>query len=542
MRVTASAVGVPAPCLDAPVRCRQRKDCDKISDGWCGTLGGDMGILISGGLVLTLDGSDRLLERQDVLIEDDRIVDIRAHTGAEAATDAETIIDASHGLLMPGLVNAHLHSYDLYMKGLYEGLPLEVWLPYVSLGSRRPLSQREIYVRTARVALEMVRNGITTAHDNTKALPLDEQSIDTMMKAYRDVGLRTAVSVYLTNKPFSECWPYLPEILPDRLKETVDAEVIPPVSDLVDFSREMLSKWNGVDGRLQVALAPAMPQACTDEFILAMHDLACEYDVPLNTHALETKVEVVSGREFYGRSIIEHLHDLGVLTPRMSIDHGVWVSDDDIRLLAQTGASVIHNPVSNLKLKSGIAPIRALLKAGVNVALGCDNNTANDSQNLFDAMKFAALLPQVSGPAIDTWDPARSALRMATAGGAATLLLGEEIGSIEVGKKADIVILDLNTSSLCPLNDPVRQLVYSECGRGVDTVLIDGRIVMQRGQIRTVDEAAILAEVSETADSLKHEHQAANRSAEVVHPFLERMYWKCVSQDVGMTRYSGGSQ
>jgi cytosine/adenosine deaminase-related metal-dependent hydrolase len=216
----------------------------------------------------------------------------------------------------------------------------------------------------------------------------------------------------------------------------------------------------------------------------------------------------------------------------------VWLSDHDLGLLAEGGVSVAHNPASNLKLKSGLAPIGDMLQRGINVALGCDNNTANDAQNVFDAMKLAALLPEVAGPQFGFWEPARAALGMATAGGAKSVLLQDQIGSLEVGKRADIILLDLNSHAFTPLNDPVRQLVYSENGRSVDTVLVNGRIVMENKKILTVDEEAILDEAYDIGLSLRDEHEKAHGGAEELRPYWEEMYRRCVRQDVGMNRYS----
>jgi cytosine/adenosine deaminase-related metal-dependent hydrolase len=183
-----------------------------------------------------------------------------------------------------------------------------------------------------------------------------------------------------------------------------------------------------------------------------------------------------------------------------------------------------------------------MLQAGVNVALGCDNTCANDAQNMLEALKFAALLPEVAGPEFAVWEPARETLRMATAGGAQSALLQDDISSLEVGKRADLVFLDLATHPFTPLNDPVRQLVYSESGQSVDTVLVNGRVVMEDKEIVTVDEKGLLQEAREIGLSLREEHEKARQHAETLLPYLERMYYRCVQQDVSVNRYSGTSE
>ena len=502
-----------------------------------------MRILIKNGLILSLDKQDHVHDGYDVLVEDGFITQIDKEISKEPGAAIDKVIDASKKIVMPGLVNAHLHSHDAFMKGLYEDLPLEIWSHYVNLALRsRPLSQREIYVRTLLVATEMLRNGITTAHDNVVLGSLDEESVNTVMKAYRDSGIRAVVGVRVANKSFSQTVPYLGETLPTDLRESLDLPPTPPDSELVDLYRSVIRKWSGKDDRLYVSLAPSAPQRCTDEFMLAMDDLSRQHDLPLSTHVLETKVQAVTGPEFYGKSIVEHLSELGLLTHRLTIIHGVWVTDRDIELLAEGKTSVVHNPVTNLRLGDGIAPVRKMLEAGINVALGCDNPSANDALNMFEAMKLAALLPQIAGPEFDTWRPGREVLRMATAGGARSVLLEDAISSLEVGKRADVILLDRATHSFTPLNDPLRQLVYSESGHSVDTVLVNGRAVMENKKILMVDEKGLLEEANKIGLSLYEEHEKARGAGDLLRPHLERMYWRCVEQDVGVNAYSGSTK
>jgi 5-methylthioadenosine/S-adenosylhomocysteine deaminase len=496
-----------------------------------------MRILVKNGLILTLNAQGDIHEGHDLLIEDGLITQL-AQDIVDDADRLDKTIDATGKLVMPGLVNAHLHSYDRYTRGLYEDLPLEIWFPHANLAVRRPLAQREIYVRTLVVAMEMLRAGTTAAYDVCTLGPLNEQSVDTVMEAYRASGMRAIVATTMLDKPLTHTMPYLDEIMPASVRQKVDAAPVPSASELVDFCRWMIDAWNGQDGRLHVALAPSAPQRCTDEFVLAIDDLSKQYAVPWNTHVLETRVQAVTGPEFYGKSIVEHLAQLGVLSQRLALNHGVWLNARDIQLLADGGTSVVHNPVSNLKLKSGIAPVREMLEAGVNVALGCDNNGCNDIQDMFQTMKFAALLPEVAGPEFAVWQPASATLRMATAGGARAALLQDAISSLEVGKRADIVLLDLSTQAFTPLNNPVRQLVYSETGHSVDTVLVNGHVVMENKEFIGLDEKALLQEARDIGMSLREEHDKAKRWADELRPYLERMYWRAVRQDVGINRYT----
>jgi 5-methylthioadenosine/S-adenosylhomocysteine deaminase len=496
-----------------------------------------MRVLIKNGMILTLDEEDHLYDGYDLLIEDSLITKIAAQI-SEVDTPVDRVIDASGKLLIPGLINAHLHSYDRYMRGLYEDLPLEVWFPHANLRVRRPLTQREIYVRTLLVATEMLRSGTTAAYDVCTLVPLNQESVDTVMTAYRDAGIRGFVCAQVVNKPLTQTIPYLEEIMPADVREKANGGAIPPDSELLGILRWMIDKWDGENGHLHVALAPSAPQRCTDEFLLAIDDLSLQKGIPMNLHIQETRVQAVAGPVFYDKSIVEHVAELGLLSPRLSLIHGVWLNDRDIQLLAEGRTSVVHNPVSNLRLKSGIAPVPEMLKAGINVALGCDNNCANDVQNMFQAMKFAALLPEVAGPEFAVWEPAREALRMATAASARALLMQDAISSIEVGKKADIVLLDLTTQAFTPFNDPVRQLVYSETGHSVDTVLVNGNVVMENKEFVNLDEQALLEEAKGIGLSLLDEHEKARQWAGELRPYLERIYWRCLEQDVGINRYT----
>ena len=496
-----------------------------------------MRVLIKNGMVLTLDQKDHQYDGYDLLVEDGLITQIEAEISGEDSPP-DKVIDATGKLIMPGLINAHLHSYDRFMRGLYEDMPLEVWFPHANLGVRRPLSQRELYVRTMLVATEMLRTGTTTAYDVCTLLPLNQESIDTVMTAYRDAGIRAFACAQVVNKRLTETMPYLDEIMPADVRDKANGSATHSDSELLGLLRWMIEKWDGENGHLHVALAPSAPQRCTDEFLLALDGLSRDKGVPINLHVQETRVQATAGPVFYGKSILEHVAELGVLSERLSVIHGVWLNDHDIELLAENGTSMVHNPVCNFRIKSGIAPVRQMLDAGVNVALGCDNNCANDVQNMFQAMKLAALLPEVEGPEFGDWEPAREALRMATASGARALGMQDAISSLEVGKRADIVLLDLNTHAFTPLNDPVHQLVYSETGSSVDTVLVNGNVVMENKVFVNVDEKALLQEAREIGLSRRKGHQKAEQWADELRPYLERMYWRCLEQDVGINRYS----
>jgi 5-methylthioadenosine/S-adenosylhomocysteine deaminase len=286
-----------------------------------------------------------------------------------------------------------------------------------------------------------------------------------------------------------------------------------------------------------VALAPAGPQRCTDELLRAFAEVSRAEQRVVHSHILETKVQAVSAREFWGKSMIAHLKDIGLLSPRLTVIHAVWLSREDIAMVAEAGATVAHNPICNLKLRSGVAPVREYLAAGVTVALGTDNPSANDSSNLFDSVKFAALLQHLDGPTPRAGSPARTALRMATAGGARSMGLADEIGALEPGRRADLLVLDLDGFGYLPFNDAVRQVVYTETGGSVRTVLVNGRVVIDDGRLTTLDLAALREEAREIGQKVLADNRAVRERAERVRPYIDAMHARAIAQDLGFSAF-----
>ena len=274
----------------------------------------------------------------------------------------------------------------------------------------------------------------------------------------------------------------------------MDALPVPTTEGYLEFVRRAIARHHDKNERLRFVIAPSGPQRCTEDLLTGALELAHEHDTAYHTHVLETKMQAVTGEEHYGKSLIRHMHDIGILGERTTIAHAVWVSDEDIALMADAGCSVVHNPISNLKLGSGIAPYRKLLDAGINLALGSDAPSASDTPRMFDVMKFAGLIHKVATPDYTRWPRAAEIVRAATINGARSAALGAKVGSLEAGKKADLLILDLRSLNFTPLNDIDMHLVYCEDGRSVETVMVAGEIVVEDGRVLTCDEAEITQE------------------------------------------------
>lgn len=494
-------------------------------------------VLIRGGQILTLDDKDAVLPHGDVLIDGDEIV--RVGSAIPSPPRAE-VIDARGRVVMPGLINAHMHSDETLFRGLLDNMPLEVWmlysLPPLGYG---PVPPRLIYLRTLLGAIELLTNGTTTIQDDVSEAPRASlEGSEAVLQAYVDAGIRVSVACNLTDKPYEEKLPFAKALLPSWATQRMRAIPSPPARELLALNEELRRRWHGRGGRIQLALSASAPQRCTDEFLLGLDDLSRRWRVPLLTHALETKVQVVTGREFYGKTVIEHLADLGVLSDRLSIAHGIWMTDSDIARVAAHGTVVVHNPVSNLKLGSGLLRLRTLLDHGVTVALGTDGSSSNDSFNMFEVMKHTALIHKVSSPITAHWPSAREVLQMDLHGGARSTLLQGQVGVLAPGYKADIILLRRNTPAFTPFHHPWNHLVYCEDGRDVETVLVGGQVVVRDGRPATVNAAAVYEEIASEMPAFMRMLEAAYDHSRRLEPFLWQMYRRCQQDDSPLNRFS----
>jgi guanine deaminase len=296
-----------------------------------------------------------------------------------------------------------------------------------------------------------------------------------------------------------------------------------PGTSIMAACRALLDQTLFDGSRLRQALAPTIPLHCTDDFIVANRNLAREYDVGLHMHLAESKVQAVSGLARYGKSLTAHLDDLGFLGPNFTAAHAVWLDADDIQRLADRGASVAHNPGSNLRLGSGIAAAYDMVQAGVNVGIGTDGANCSDNQNMFEAMRFASFVSRVRSQDYERWLQAEQVLRMATEGSAKALGFGDDVGRLAPGYKADIVFLDLNHVNYLPLNDPTHQLVHTEDGSAVDSVMIDGRMVLSHGKFQLgIDLASLRSRLETAREALAARTRDARQLAEAIEPHLGR--------------------
>lgn len=482
--------------------------------------------VIKGGVLLDLDSrTPGHAIRADILIEGARIKAVREEI---REGPGDQVIDARKRIVLPGLINGHLHSWEALFRGRYEGLPLELWglYAYPFLRTER-LAPRLIELRTLLVAIESLKNGVTSVLDDVLQVPGQElQGLTAVFRAYRQAGIRANISLRMVDRSWLETIPFAMEMLPGELWERALGE--PPATaayyrDVCEAAFEQLHR--PAEG-LRFVVAPSAPQRCTPELLQQSAEMASVHDTAFHIHVLETRLQAVAGKAFFGQTPVAYLDKLGVLSSRATLAHVVWLNDADIETIARAGSTVVHNPVSNLKLGSGVFPYARLHRAGVSMALGTDGIASNDSARMFEVMKFAALLHTVSDSDPDHWPRALDILSAATAGGARSVALNDT-GTIAPEQRADLILLDLDTLAFTPMNDLARHLVYAENGSSVRTVLVDGRIVVDDGRCTLVDEEQVIREARELSVDFLERHSATEREHARYEPYFRAIYERC---------------
>jgi 5-methylthioadenosine/S-adenosylhomocysteine deaminase len=491
--------------------------------------------LIRGGRIYDHDGDIHQPATADVLIRGGIIERIAPHL---VPGDGVEVLDAAGKLVIPGFVNAHYHSHDVMAKGLFEELPFDVWMMHSNPKGFGRRSHEEVRVRTLIGAAESLRNGITTIQDFLTIEPQEEAYVDTVLSAYAEAGIRVVFAIAARDRGALDIAPFFAKNLPEPIRSRLAGQDRSARDELA-FVAGQLGRLGMAPTEIQTwALAPSGPQRCSAELLEGIAALSREHGLPVFTHVYETRVQAAAAQMDTSGSLIDKLARAGLMNDQLSIVHGVWLSARHIAQISDAGARVVHNPISNLKLKSGVAPILDLYRAGVDVALGCDNCSCAESQNIFTAMRMLCLLPAVTEP-----DPgpinAGYALKAATLSGARAVGLGDKVGALKPGMAADIVILDLNEPAFVPFNSAARQIVYAESGRAVETVFVNGRPVVRGGKLVTVDEAKLAAEAAELAPAFRRDaDDLAARVADLSAPLLDanRAAWRV---PLGMQRYVG---
>ena len=471
-------------------------------------------MVFRGGLVLD---ATEYLGTMDILVHDGMIVAIGAP--GMPVPDGAAIIDASRRLVHPGLENAHTHGHGNLARSMGDRWTLELLLaaaPHMS----PYLSAEEKRVSATIGAAEMLLKGCTACYDLFVEFPLPtEEGIAAVADAYAQAGMRAAIAPMMADMTVYEAIPGLMDVLPSHLKTAVAPLGLPPWQETIERMHAILHNWQGDRTKVRPAVAPTIPLHCRDEFMVACRDLADEFDVGIHTHLAESKVQAVAGTLRYGSSLTAHIERLGLLGPRFVAAHGVWLDADDMRRLGANGASIAHNPASNMRLGCGVADAVGMLAAGVNLAIGTDAATCNDNLNMYQALHFAAAASHARGPDPTAWITAPQVFAAGTIGSARALGF-ERIGRIAPGYAADLVCLDLDAPTLIPLNEPVTQMVMGEDGTSVVDVMVAGRFVVRERRLLTVDLPALAARASALRAEIDARSVASRRRFDAVAPII----------------------
>lgn len=477
-----------------------------------------MQTLIRDGYIMTLDDHDLVLKHGDILVQDGIIAEIGTDLDMSQCQPDE-VIEAAGFLVAPGLVNADLHSQQALVRGLFENQPMEfrTWQSGLS-------SPDLIRLGGLLSAAEMLKSGVTSVLDHV-VLQAESafQAVDAIMQAYAQSGLHVTLAM---------------EVKPYLSKNGKTASITNNnATKLIQLYKNLLSQWHGTSEEcLRVALAPEETSLTDQEFAIWLREESSNLKIPLHFHFNQTKSQVFKARNRYqGASSIEYADILGLLNPNTSIAHAVWVTPDEIDLLARRETSVVHNPLSDLYLGSGVMPLHRFLAAGVNVGLG--TGFGGGDQNLFSAMKMAASIHRIVQPFYEQWPSVEQILDMVTRAGANNDCLGGRVGKLSVGYRADLVLYDLKGLSFSPLNVLKSQFVCLENGSSVDTVLVAGKVVMRNGQLLTIDEGEALVELGRL---MSQDNQLFSLQAESSLSILNEDYQRCAREPMSINRWANG--
>ena len=433
----------------------------------------DNTILIKNALILNSNFQNK---KQSVLIKDDLIAEIADEIDE---SNADKIIDAEGKILLPGLINTHTHLSMTLFRGLADDLSLDSWLNDHIWPMEANLNGDYCYIGALLGAVELIKSGTTTFSDMYFYM-------EDVARAVEDAGIRAVLSYGMID--FGDA-----ERRENELNENL----------------ELFKNCNGMaDGRIKVFLGPHSPYTASEELLIRTRELADEYNMGIHIHVSETQKEIDDVSAEKGLRPFEYLEKIGLLGPDVVAAHCVWLSDEEIDIIKKHDVKVSHNPCSNMKLASGISPVSKLIENDICVSIGTDGASSNNNLDLIEELKTASLLQKVA-----TLDPkvlsSDEAVEMATIKGAEALGLDSEIGSIEVGKKADIILIDTNAANMVPdSSNLTSNIIYSANGSNVDTTICNGKILMENKKLTVLDEDEIYAKAKQAIKELKELKEA----------------------------------
>ena len=442
-------------------------------------VGNEVSLVVTNGIVVTMDADRRVIPNGAVVIDGTDIVAVGDAADVRTRYQGADVIDAGGAVIMPGLINTHTHAPMVLYRGLADDLALEEWLnDYIFPAESKTLSPEFVRAGTRLAALEMIQSGTTTFAD----MYYFEADIARVVKA---AGLRAVLGQTVIQFPVADA--------------ATPADALLRAESFIEAFKD--------DPLVTPAVAPHAVSTVDEAMLKASRALSRKYGVPTLIHLSETRSEVRASEDEHNASPVGYLDRLGFFGPGVIAAHGVWMTQPDIAILKANRVGVSHNPESNMKLASGTAPLGSYLRAGIAVGLGTDGAASNNDLDMFDAMRTASLLHkvQMQDPRVAS---AKTMLEMATIGGARALGMEDRIGSLEPGKRADLIVVRMDRARQTPMYEPISQLVYTTRGDDVTTTVVHGRVLMRDRKVLTLDEAAVLGEAiawaSRVRDAVKH--------------------------------------
>lgn len=487
-----------------------------------------MRTLIRNPLIVVMNDDNDVVEKGSIVIDGNRLSFVGSAEGTPAGPFDRTI-EAERMIAIPGMVNAHCHSPANLVRGMMPSKPLEIWRAYYR-ASLRDMRDEDFYASALLGGMEMLKNGATTVLDHFAGNATCRfMGVGAAIQAMRDLGLRHVASLTVTDKNYEDTIPL------GRTDAGLHAEIqrmsageAKTTKTWLDECEEFIEAFHAPARLTTACPGPSAVQRCTDELLIGCAEIARKKNLPMHIHLAETKAQAVQGRSIYGHSLLQHLESLGIVGANLSCAHSIWIEDADVELFAKRGATPVHNPASNLRIGSGLAKVKEFLAAGVKVGLGTDGSASNDGQNMFDAVRLAVLIHNQAGTDFNQWVTPAQALAMATRNGARAF--GLDAGMLARGKLADIVLLRRDRAAFTPLNDVMSQLAFCENGSDVDTVIVNGEVVVESGRLAKIDEGEVLRLAEQSRKRLDPSIQGELAAARTMEPTLAEMYFRVFSR------------
>ncbi|RAP50915.1 MAG: N-ethylammeline chlorohydrolase [Methanosphaera sp. SHI613] len=407
------------------------------------------------------------IKKESILIVDNKIEEINTKL---SDNDAEIVIDAENKIAMPGLINTHTHVAMTLLRGVGDDQDLQTWLNEYIWPKEAKLTDELVYHASKLAMAEMIKTGTTTFNDMYFFM---EQTA----KAVEESGLRAVLGYGMI------------DLFDDEKRK----------KELNETKKLINNCHNTANGRINVAVSPHSPYTCSEELLRQSAQLATKNDLNLHIHVSETKKEVDDLKNERNQTPFEYLDDIDFLNDKTIAAHGVWTTDDEMKILNEKNVSISHNPSSNMKLASGIAPVSKYLENGINVSIGTDGVSSNNNLDMFSEMKLTPLLQKVNtlNPKVL---PTNETIKMATENGAKALNINA--GKLEKDKLADIILLNVNVPHMLPLRNPLSNIIYSALGNDVDTVICDGQIILENKELTMINESEIMEDIKEVYTQL----------------------------------------